>query len=700
MNGKQVLVYVLIFALVIPVVSLNIPLVQAVNIFDSDFEEGDLSEWTSNATSGSGAVGVQSSIVHHGSYALNASRTADAGTAFVSKSLTLGLDSYGKFEFQASATPPLNTRWVIGRFTDGSLIGQVEWWNNGGTLTWQVFFRTNGANDIAASNTSVAIAANQWYTVEIRSLAHESAGGMELWVNGTNLISKLDQATSTSLVVNTFQVGLISTVGAGSARNFFVDCVAVNNAYIGVEVTGDTTAPTYSGLSSSSTLAGSSCRFNASFTDETALTTNGRYQFGINNNGSWVWDSAVNFTSMPQTVSVLKTLSSTIGQSVRYMWNFTDNAGNSNTTGIQTLTTTAAYITLQAKDKDGLNLPRAVTFSGTLPNGTAYSVTSNTAGLYSLQCSNGSLTVAVTWQSHAVKASSTIAVTANASSSLTTKIARLNFTTNYVLVSVNETTIGTPSYTVLGGWKIDNIAGSGQKGLVVDQANWVKTSNPLTIKIGGNSYESTNWALSSNILTFPAIDFVAYAEPTIELIYEVSSGDSSGSSGSSGSVPTASPSGNAPLGANDFQISNLELGTIQPNSTVTATLHLRYSGSSYTFKELYLSNPFYTWFIQDSVSLTTYVLTNPTESNADVTLTFQIPADVPIQNFEGEIRFTVLDAFGTSHTSSAVVSASVEGASEGFDFQVWFRANWWVAVFIVVAVFAVLGLVATKTRRH
>lgn len=363
-------------------------------------------------------------------------------------------------------------------------------------------------------------------------------------------------------------------------------------------------------------------------------------------------------------------------------------------------TLTAVYISLQARDKDGLNLPRAVTFSGTLPNGTAYSVTSNSAGLYLLECTSGNLTVLVSWQNHLVKTSSTIAVTANASSNLNTNIARLNYTSSqYILVSVNGTSLNTPSYTVLGGWKIDNIAGSGQKPLVVDQANWVQTTNPLSIKVGGNSYGSTNWVFASSVLSSMIIDFNAYAEPTIEVIYATSSGNTSGSSGGDTIPFTPSPS-SAPLGANDFQISNLELGTIQPNSTVTATLHLRYSGSSYTFKELYLSNPFYTWFIQDSVSLTTYVLTNPSESNADVTLTFQIPADVPIQNFEGEIRFTVLDAFGTSHTSSAVVSASVEGASEGFDFQVWFRANWWVAVFIVVAVFVVLGLVATKTRRH
>lgn len=103
----------------------------------------------------------------------------------------------------------------------------------------------------------------------------------------------------------------------------------------------DITSPTYSALSSSSTVAGGSCQFNATFDDETALETDGRYLFETNNTGSWVADALVNFTSTPETVSVSKTLNSTVGTIVGYRWNFTDNVGNSNTTGIQTLTTTA-----------------------------------------------------------------------------------------------------------------------------------------------------------------------------------------------------------------------------------------------------------------------------------------------------------------------------------------------------------------------
>ena len=71
-------------------------------------------------------------------------------------------------------------------------------------------------------------------------------------------------------------------------------------------------APAYSDLSISSTLANSTCRFNANFKDDADLS-NGQYIFfGTNNTGIWVLEPSVNFTSNPQTVSIIKILNSTI----------------------------------------------------------------------------------------------------------------------------------------------------------------------------------------------------------------------------------------------------------------------------------------------------------------------------------------------------------------------------------------------------
>jgi len=153
------------------------------------------------------------------------------------------------------------------------------------------------------------------------------------------------------------------------------------------------TAPTYSSLSASTTIAGVFCDFNATFNDNLALESNGQYQFGTNNTDSWTWEDAVNFTSTPQTVSVEKTLNSTVGQVVGYCWNFTDNVGASSTTGIQTFTLTSGFsaitanttiadkpVTLSVTIDDDVEVSHYIwswNNTGTMVNGTTTAWTSN-----------------------------------------------------------------------------------------------------------------------------------------------------------------------------------------------------------------------------------------------------------------------------------------------------------------------------------
>ena len=102
----------------------------------------------------------------------------------------------------------------------------------------------------------------------------------------------------------------------------------------------DSTSPTYSGLSSSTTDQGTVCDFNATFNDETALESSGEYYFSTNNTGTWTNNTVASFVSTPETISVQKTLNSTVDMVVGYKWYFSDNAGNWNSTTIETLTIT------------------------------------------------------------------------------------------------------------------------------------------------------------------------------------------------------------------------------------------------------------------------------------------------------------------------------------------------------------------------
>lgn len=102
----------------------------------------------------------------------------------------------------------------------------------------------------------------------------------------------------------------------------------------------DLTAPTYSGNTYNTTYVSNVCLFSLTVSDTLALNASGQWQFGTNNTGAWVWSSATNFTTTPETITATKTLNGTTGIVVQYMWNFTDNAGNSNSTGVLSLTTT------------------------------------------------------------------------------------------------------------------------------------------------------------------------------------------------------------------------------------------------------------------------------------------------------------------------------------------------------------------------
>ena len=133
-----------------------------------------------------------------------------------------------------------------------------------------------------------------------------------------------------------------------------IDLTHYLNAYMGTNNHGvavvltvdvpaaDTTKPTYSNAQTNTTIAGKSCLFSIQYNDDTALNPNGQYIFSTNNTGTWVNDSAINFTATPSWANVTKTLNSSVGLSIGYRWYADDNAGNVNNTEIFTLTTTSA----------------------------------------------------------------------------------------------------------------------------------------------------------------------------------------------------------------------------------------------------------------------------------------------------------------------------------------------------------------------
>jgi hypothetical protein len=98
--------------------------------------------------------------------------------------------------------------------------------------------------------------------------------------------------------------------------------------------------PTYSGAQTNTTIAGNAILFSIYFDDDYDLHPNGMYVFSTNNSGSWVNDSAVNFTATPQWANVTKTLNSVVATAIGYMWYVNDTVGHNNVTPVYSFATT------------------------------------------------------------------------------------------------------------------------------------------------------------------------------------------------------------------------------------------------------------------------------------------------------------------------------------------------------------------------
>jgi len=101
--------------------------------------------------------------------------------------------------------------------------------------------------------------------------------------------------------------------------------------------------PTYSNVATNSTVWATPCNFSIIINDETLLHPNGQYIFGSNNTGIFTNQTTINFTSTPQSISIVQTLNwtnsnATSPEIIQFEWWFSDNAQNWNSTGLQTLT--------------------------------------------------------------------------------------------------------------------------------------------------------------------------------------------------------------------------------------------------------------------------------------------------------------------------------------------------------------------------
>ena len=168
-------------------------------------------------------------------------------------------------------------------------------------------------------------------------------------------------------------------------------------------------------------------------------------------------------------------------------------------------------------------------------------------------------------------------------------------------------------------------------------------------------------------------------------------------------IPTYNPSPSPtlpPLGTNDFQVYGIDLGTVQPNTVITANLHFRFSGSSYVLQSISLPEPFNSWYLPNATfNNFVYMLNTSGESSGDVSLRFAVGNLTSTQNFSGSFSVVAVDAFGVSHTSSGTISAKVSIGSS-FDWKTYFLAHPLYIILIVAVVCVLLAALVLFSKRR
>jgi len=145
-----------------------------------------------------------------------------------------------------------------------------------------------------------------------------SLSGAEYWCNVTAIVN--------------------STIGAEiwwkQYANDSIDQWTVSENFT-FTTTADTISPTYSLNSTNTTLAGQPIEFRLRWDDNSALYPKGQYRVWLDNcTGNFVNVTPfTNFTSTPQWVNITRVINSTVGCTLRWFQNATDDAGNINNTG-------------------------------------------------------------------------------------------------------------------------------------------------------------------------------------------------------------------------------------------------------------------------------------------------------------------------------------------------------------------------------
>jgi hypothetical protein len=204
-------------------------------IFSDGFESGDFSAWTATGGDGTHSETIVTSPVHHGSYAAKLYVSGDSWS-YARKSFTQQTPVYFRVYLQSSATPNSGWRLELLYLYYSAYYGYgtwVRWFNDAGTLKWELAVKDDGADWHYATSTSPTINTNQWYCVELKvDSATAGNGEARLYVDGTEIAS-LTGLTMT--ITGKPDTAEIHAYNYPVTTSVYFDCVVVASTYIGTE---------------------------------------------------------------------------------------------------------------------------------------------------------------------------------------------------------------------------------------------------------------------------------------------------------------------------------------------------------------------------------------------------------------------------------------------------------------------------------
>lgn len=494
-------------------------------IFEDGFESGDFSAWSQTT----GSPTVTSGNAYQGTYkAVFTATNISTSDNFTQKDFGSSYnDVWCRSYVRLNNTPPPTARYLyfVSLLRLGAEALRVGLCNDGTDVVWVIRYRNASGNAVVQSSQQKNPSVDTWYCIEIAANMSSSDGTTDgeyhVYIDGTELTDLgLTNLDTDYTYVSRFTLGIRSKNNwyGGGGVEVWADSVVIDDEYIGPVSTNN--APTIGEFEAPTTVyANQYFYLNATADDQDGISEIINATIEISNDVILKWDNATaNFSeysdtngycSLDATGSIESEKNSTafdlswkiklnkypsgsidVVATNTKVWDSTES-GSGSTSGLFTF----SYITLtlQARDKDGTNLPRQVTFKGTLGNGTSFEENSNSNALKILTTCYGSHTINTWWSTHLIDASHSVSVTSDKTENINTKIARLSSGSYYILISINQTTLPSPSLVGTKDWKMLGVSGSGFKQLKMDSANWVTTTEPETMKIDGNPYEKSAW---------------------------------------------------------------------------------------------------------------------------------------------------------------------------------------------------------------